>query len=106
MWCGTKLTVITLLWAAMTGAQASFPSHSHAQVQLPFSAGGFAQGVVTAVHDASIDIDGRSYSLKVDALIINDLGQPIEIGSVLLSSEVKFHLKAGQIDKMVVTLPR
>lgn len=107
MWRGKRLTIILLLVAIVTGAQASLPTEGRAQeVQLPFSTGGFGQGMVTAIHDASIDIDNRNYSFKPNVMIVNEQGQPIEMSSVLQDSEVKFHLKEGQIDKMVVILPR
>jgi hypothetical protein len=67
---------------------------------------GLQNGMVTAVQERSVEIDSRNYPVKETALIVNDQGTPIEFSSVAVNSEVKFHLKEGQIDKMVVSLPR
>jgi hypothetical protein len=55
---------------------------------------------------SSIEIDERSYELKVDATILDREGEPLELARILPTSLVKFHVKEGRIDKMVVTLPQ
>ena len=68
---------------------------------------GYKSGQVTDVRPpSSIEIDERSYELKVDVTILDREGEPIELARILPSSLVKFHLKEGRIDKMVVTLPQ
>ena len=68
---------------------------------------GYRSGQVTEVRPpSSIEIDGRSYELKVDVMILDREGEPLELTRILLTSLVKFHLKEGKIDKMVVTLPQ
>lgn len=105
MW--TKRSAIALLlMTIVTASQVTFSSESRAQTQVPFITGGFSQGMVTAVYEASIDIDSKNYGLKPNVMIVNEQGQPIEMGSVMPNSEVKFHLKEGLIDKMMVILPR
>jgi hypothetical protein len=84
----------------------NLPSPGWSQAQLPFSTGGFERGMVTEIHQATIEIDNKTYGLKPEVVIVNDQGQPIEIGSVVTNAEVKFHVKEGRIDKMVVSLPR
>ena len=91
---------------ALFMAAGSFPSPGWPQSQFPFSTGGFERGMVTEVHQTSIAIDNKTYGLKPEIVIVNDQGQSIEIESVAPNSEVKFHVKEGRIDKMVVSLPR
>jgi hypothetical protein len=97
----TWLCTVILFMAAM-----SLPSPCWSQAQLPFSTGGFERGLVTEIHQTTIEIDNKTYGLKPEVMIVNDQGQPIEMGSVVLNAEVKFHVKEGRIDKMVVSLPR
>lgn len=68
---------------------------------------GYRSGQVTEVRPpSSIEIDERSYTLKTDITILDDEGEPLEFARILPTSLVKFHLKEGQIDKMVVRLPQ
>lgn len=68
---------------------------------------GYKSGQVTEVRPpSSIEIDERSYELKVDVMILDHEGEPLELARILPTSLVKFHLKEGRIDKMVVKLPQ
>jgi hypothetical protein len=68
---------------------------------------GYKSGQVTQVRPpSSIEIDERSYELKADVTILDREGEPLELARILPTSLVKFHLKEGKIDKMVVALPR
>jgi hypothetical protein len=62
--------------------------------------------MVTDIRSTSIEIDGRMYSLKTGVVVVNEQGREIELGSVVPQSEVKFHVKEGQIDKLLVILPQ
>ena len=89
----------------------SVPSSSLAETAqgpeaMLFSTVGFQSGVIDEVQGASIRIDGRSYVLKSAVVVVNHEGEPLEIERIIPTSLVKFHLKEGHIDKMVVTLPQ
>ena len=71
-----------------------------------FSTAGFQAGVIDEVQGPSIRIDGRSYVLKSAVVVLTHEGEPLEIERIIPTSLVKFHLKEGHIDKMVVTLPQ
>ena len=96
-----RLSTMALLMTAV-----GLPSSGWPQSVFPFSTGGFERGIVTQVHQTSIEIDNKTYGLKPEIVIVNDQGQPIEIEGVMPNSDVKFHVKEGRIDKMVVSLPR
>lgn len=86
----------------------SAPSFVSAQTEdvMPFSTAGFQSGVIDEVQGSTIRIDGRSYVLKSAVLVVSHEGEPLEIERIIPTSLVKFHLKEGHIDKMVVTLPQ
>ncbi len=76
------------------------------ELTMPFSTAGFQSGVIDEVQGSTIRIDGRSYVLKSAVVVVNHEGEPLEIERIIPTSLVKFHLKEGHIDKMVVTLPQ
>ena len=67
---------------------------------------GYKSGHVNEVRSTSIEIDERSYELKSDVIILDHEGNPLELDRIVPTSLVKFHLKEGHVDKMVVTLPQ
>ena len=75
-------------------------------VALPFPVVGFQAGVIEEMHGSSIRIDGRTYVLKADVLVIDHKGRPLELDRIIPTSLAKFHMKEGHIDKMMVTLPQ
>ena len=75
-------------------------------IVMPFSTAGFQSGVIDEVQGSTIRIDGRSYVLKSAVVVVNHEGEPLELERIIPTSLVKFHLKEGHIDKMVVTLPQ
>jgi hypothetical protein len=96
------LLVVTIL----VGSRIVVPPSSYAEERIVFSIAGLERGMVTEIRPTSIEIDGRRYSLKTGAIVVNEQGREIELGSVVPQSEVKFHLKEGQIDKLFVILPQ
>lgn len=71
-------------------------------------------GMVTGVSANDIQIDGYNYKIKVGAEILDQEGAPLmesegvpfPVTKIVLDSAVKFFLKAGEIQKMIVTFPR
>lgn len=89
----------------LTGAVLAPPA-GWAQVENRPNTVGYQRGEVTYVRSSSIEINGRSYELKANVEILDDEGNPLQLDRVVPTSLVKFHLKEGHIDKMVVTLPQ
>ena len=76
---------------------------------LPSMTIGYQNGTITAIYQTSFQIDGRTYSLTPDAVILDDSGNQLDAGMLAVTLEVKFHVKKEQsdkVDKMIVTLPR
>ncbi|MDP9131624.1 MAG: hypothetical protein M3M98_00630 [Nitrospirota bacterium] len=103
-------TVIVVVCGFLTILQGapSFPPIGFAQtdIAMPFLTAGFQSGVIDEVQGSTIRIDGRSYVLKSAVLVVNHEGEPLELERIIPTSLVKFHLKEGHIDKMVVKLPQ
>lgn len=104
--CIVVLGLLTLGQVVSTGSFASFAETEQAQEAMRFATAGFQSGVIDEVQGSSIRIDGRSYVLKSAVVVLTHEGEPLEIERIIPTSLVKFHLKEGHIDKMVVTLPQ
>ncbi|MFO0775491.1 MAG: hypothetical protein U0172_12580 [Nitrospiraceae bacterium] len=70
---------------------------------------GYRTGTVTAIHGETLDIDGASYQLAPNVVIVSPTEQPMEPASICVTAEVKFQVKREQpsrIVKMVLYLPQ
>jgi hypothetical protein len=75
---------------------------------LPTVAVGYQNGTITALHEKTLDIDGRTYAVMPDVVMLDQHGEALDLGRLMVSAEVKFHVKKEQsnmIEKMIVTLP-
>ncbi len=71
-------------------------------------------GMVTGVSANDIQIDGYNYRIKVGVEILDQEGLPLmesegvpfPVTKIVLNSAVTFYLKAGEIQKMIVTFPQ
>ena len=71
-------------------------------------------GMVTGVSANDIQIDGYNYRIKVGVEILDQEGAPLmesegvpfPVTKIVLGSAVTFYLKAGEIQKMIVTFPQ
>ena len=76
---------------------------------LPSMTISYQNGTITAIYEKTLDIDGRTYGVTPDVVMLDDYGRVLDPGRLVVTAEVKFHVKKEQsnvIDKMIVTLPR
>ncbi|SRR6266550_1552165 len=76
---------------------------------LPSMTVGYQNGTITAIYEKTLDIDGRTYWLVPDVVMLDGHGRMMDPGRLVVTAEVKFHVTKEQnnkIDKMIVTLPR
>ena len=76
---------------------------------LPSMTIGYQNGTITAIYEKTVDIDGRTYWLVPDVVMLDKYGRMFDPGRLVVTAEVKFHVTKEQnnkIDKMIVTLPR
>jgi cytochrome oxidase Cu insertion factor (SCO1/SenC/PrrC family) len=66
----------------------------------------YRSGQVTAVHGSRIVIDGREYELDADVTVVDDDGKSRTLKDLEAGSPVRFHLKRGRIDVLVLILPK
>src|SRR4051794_5983042 len=69
---------------------------------------GYPSGTITALYETTFQIDGRTYSLTADAVILDRHGDPLKASDLRVDIAVKFHLLKGatdKIDQMVLFLP-
>lgn len=66
----------------------------------------FLSGQVTANQGNDIQINNKNYPLQQGVTIIDDEGKPRDLKDLPPGAEVKFHLKNGQIDQIVLILPK
>jgi hypothetical protein len=76
---------------------------------LPLMTIGYQNGAITAIYEKTLDIDGRTYGLMPDVVMLDEYGRMMDPARLVVTAEVKFHVTKEQnnkIDKMIVTLPR
>ena len=76
---------------------------------LPSMTISYQNGTITAIYENTLDIDGRTFGLTPDVVMLDEHGDTLDPSRLMVTAEVKFHVKKEQsnkIDKMIVTLPR
>ncbi|MBX3302763.1 MAG: hypothetical protein KF693_11165 [Nitrospira sp.] len=85
------------------------PGTTRADQQPPMMTVGYQSGTITAVHQTTFEIDGRTFSLVPDAIILDDRGNEIGPGSIVVTAEVKYRVakeRNDKINRMIIFLPR
>ena len=100
------LVVLGLLALVLVGSYSVQAETEQNQELTLFSTVGFQSGVIDEVQGSTIRIDGRTYVLKANVLVVDHRSRPLELERIVPTSLGKFHLKEGHIDKMMVTLPQ
>ncbi len=98
--------MLGLLTLVSAGTHSVFAESEQNQESMLFSTVGFQSGVIDEVQGSTIRIDGRTYVLKSAVVVVTHKGQSLDLERIIPTSRVKFHLKEGHIDKMMVTLPQ
>lgn len=76
---------------------------------LPSMTIGYQNGTITAIYEKTLDIDGRTYGLIPDVVMLDEHGDTLDPSRLMVSAEVRFHVtkeQSNKIDKMIVTLPK
>jgi hypothetical protein len=76
---------------------------------LPSMTIGYQNGTITAIYENTLDINGRTYGLTPDVVMLDEHGDTLDPARLMVTAEVRFHVKKEQsnrIDKMIVTLPK
>ncbi len=76
---------------------------------LPSMTISYQNGAITAIYEKTLDINGRTYGLAPDVVMLDEYGRMLDPGRLMVTAEVKFHVtkeQSNMIDKMIVTLPK
>jgi hypothetical protein len=76
---------------------------------LPSMTISYQNGTITAIYENTFDIDGRTFGLTPDVVMLDEHGDTLDPARLMVTAEVKFHVtkeQSNKIDKMIVTLPR
>ena len=66
----------------------------------------FLSGVVTGKGRAGIRINDRTYAFHSHATLTDEEGEDVDWSQLVRGVPVKFHLRRGKIDQIIVFLPR
>ncbi|MFQ5992767.1 MAG: hypothetical protein ACE5NA_10070 [Nitrospiraceae bacterium] len=77
-----------------------------AEASVVMDTAGWPSGQVTGKQTNSIRIDGRAYLLHGELALVDDEGKTVAWSALAVGSWVKFHMKDGRIDRLVLLLPR
>ena len=108
-WCvrsGLMLLAVTVLSVGSVGVTLADGQ------PLPSMTVGYQNGTITAIYENTFQVDGRTYSLTPEAVILDDSGNRLDAGMLAVTLEVKYHVKKGQtdnidsIDRMILFLSR
>jgi hypothetical protein len=57
-------------------------------------------GKITGIYETTFQIDGKTYSLAPDAVILDRHGDPLQVRDLRVDTDVKYHLLKGTTDKI------
>lgn len=66
----------------------------------------FTPGEVTANWGEALSVDGQEYPLATGVMVSDDDGNQREVKDFVPGTSVKYHLKNGKIDIVVLVLPK
>lgn len=69
---------------------------------------GYLSGKITGIYQVNLQIDGKTFSLAPECVLVDRHGDPLRPEELKEDVEVKYHLLKGstdKIDSMVVFLP-
>ena len=105
---GTARTITVLIGMAMAvlfgvaEPRAADPQNLNVRAMLAT----LEPGEVTANHGEELVINNVRYSVLSSATVTDDEGNPRNLKEFIPGIQVRFHLKKGSIDQLVLMLPR
>ncbi len=82
------------------------PGHGKAELPPAAVMAQMKGGTITAVGKDDIRIDGHTYRINPKAEIVDHEGMPLTVEGIRPNGLIKYLLKAGEIELMVVTNPQ
>lgn len=82
---------------------------SCADEPLPAAMANYPKGTITAVYEATFQIDGRTFSLAPEAVLVDRHGDPLAPTTIRTDIDVTYRIQKGtndKIDWMLLILPQ
>ncbi|MEQ1844204.1 MAG: hypothetical protein ABL983_01350 [Nitrospira sp.] len=101
-------TLIGGLVLAIESTFSCFLPMAFAEQSLPNMVVGYQSGKITSIYQHNFQIDGKTFSLAPDCVLLDRHGDPLTPAALREDVEVKYHLLKGttdRIDNIVVFLP-
>jgi len=105
-WRTGLLALMLAVGVALGGAVAGAEDvdQKAAQPQIPKT--DLKSGAITAKAEKSVEIDGRDYAFQKNVVFADDEGEWREWTDFKKRDRVQFHLKQGQVDYLILVLPK
>ncbi len=100
------LTVLLVVFTLLFMVIPAFPGQSTHQQTGNRSSQGFMSGMVTEKSDRGISINGQRFKLDPEVTISDDEGHPVGWDEFGAGTRVKFRVKRGRVDRLIVFLPQ
>lgn len=100
---------LIILCSVIVFAGTGEPQISRADEPLPAAMDSYPKGTITAVYETTFQIDGRTFSLVPEAVLVDRHGDPLVPTSIRVDINVKYRIQKGTTDKidwMLLFLPR
>ena len=104
--CNGGNGLIVLLCGALFLASLTAQSVASSQRGGPGAEGAYQSGVVTSLLGSRIEIDNTYYRLHKLVTVTDDEGTVLTLKDLGSGARVRFHLKGGQVDRIILMLPR
>ncbi len=104
---GVRRTALVLfVTGILSFAGLSIGTVQSVQAGGPTATAEFLSGSVTGKSGSGIQINNKNYGLHKKVTVEDNEGYPRSLKELEVDSQVKFHLKKGKIDKIILVLPR
>ncbi|MDH4079975.1 MAG: DUF2945 domain-containing protein [Nitrospira sp.] len=98
----------TLLFFVLLAVWSTLPQTSRAEEPFPAAMASYPTGTITAIHETTFEINGRTVSLVPEAVIVDRHGDPVVLTVIRVNTDVRYRIQKGTTDKidwMLVILP-
>ncbi|UVT15677.1 MAG: hypothetical protein H8K04_18030 [Nitrospira sp.] len=103
------LRKLIVLCSILVLAGAGVAQISRADEPLPSAMTSYPKGTITAVYEATFQIDGRTFSLTPEVVLVDRHGDPLAPTAIRVDIDAKYRIQKGTTDKidwMLLYLPR